>query len=50
MKPDYFNSDDADGDRVTCATFNICTIDLIDVETERAMTQTSSRTEISGTA
>jgi hypothetical protein len=35
-EPDYFGSDDAIGDRVTCATFNICTIDLIDAETDRA--------------
>jgi hypothetical protein len=34
-EPDYFDSEDAIGDRVTCATFNICTIDLIDAETDR---------------
>jgi hypothetical protein len=35
-EPDYFDSDDANGDRVTCATLNVCTIDLIDVENVRA--------------
>ena len=36
--PDYDGSDDADGDRVTCAMLNACTIDLTGVSTRATAT------------